>query len=65
MGLAPRWGSAPDVYMRGTSRPRRTCRVQVHAEKQRQRGYVVGNFGAGEGKERYKHAKIHATAVPF
>ncbi|KAI0684035.1 gamma-glutamyl phosphate reductase [Cytidiella melzeri] len=28
-------------------------------------GHVVGEFGAGEGKKRYKHAKIHATTVPF
>ncbi|KAI6024431.1 gamma-glutamyl phosphate reductase [Pisolithus marmoratus] len=29
------------------------------------KGHVVGEFGVGEGKRRYKHAPIKATAVPF
>ena len=28
-------------------------------------GHVVGEFGSGEGKKRYKHAPIHADSVPF
>ena len=28
-------------------------------------GHVVGEFGAGEGKRRYKHRHIEATTVPF
>jgi len=30
-----------------------------------QKGHVVGEFGVGEGKKRYKHRKIAAEAVPF
>ncbi|KII87484.1 hypothetical protein PLICRDRAFT_43129 [Plicaturopsis crispa FD-325 SS-3] len=28
-------------------------------------GHVVGDFGVGEGKKKYKHARIEATTVPF
>ena len=28
-------------------------------------GHVVGEFGAGEGKRRYKHRSIAAATVPF
>ena len=28
-------------------------------------GHVAGEFGAGEGKKRYKHKRIEASAVPF
>jgi len=30
-----------------------------------EKGHVVGEFGVGEGKKRYKHNRIDATAVPF
>ncbi|THH14764.1 hypothetical protein EW146_g5613 [Bondarzewia mesenterica] len=29
------------------------------------KGHVVGEFGSGEGKKRYKHTPIHATSLPF
>ncbi|KAI0793767.1 gamma-glutamyl phosphate reductase [Fomes fomentarius] len=29
-----------------------------------EQGHVVGEFGVGEGKKRYKHRKIDASAVP-
>lgn len=29
------------------------------------KGHIVGEFGVGEGKKRYKHATINATTVPF
>lgn len=29
------------------------------------KGHVVGEFGSGEGKKKYKHAPIQATSVPF
>lgn len=29
------------------------------------KGHVVGEFGAGEGKKRYKHAPIATSSVPF
>ncbi|KAM5544244.1 hypothetical protein V8D89_001904 [Ganoderma adspersum] len=28
-------------------------------------GHVAGEFGTGEGKKRYKHRRIEASAVPF
>lgn len=28
-------------------------------------GHIVGEFGVGEGKKQYKHAKIEANTVPF
>lgn len=28
-------------------------------------GHVVGDFGVGEGKKKYKHARIEAATVPF
>jgi len=30
-----------------------------------QKGHIVGEFGVGEGKKRFKHRKIDAEAVPF
>ncbi len=30
-----------------------------------EQGHVVGEFGVGEGKKRYKHRKIDASAAPF
>lgn len=29
------------------------------------KGHIVGEFGVGEGKKQYKHAKIDTTSVPF
>ncbi|TCD69477.1 hypothetical protein EIP91_007603 [Steccherinum ochraceum] len=29
------------------------------------KGHVVGEFGSGEGRKKYKHAPIQATSVPF
>ena len=29
------------------------------------KGHIVGEFGVGEGKKQYKHAKINATTAPF
>ncbi|KAF8141829.1 glutamate-5-semialdehyde dehydrogenase [Boletus edulis] len=29
------------------------------------KGHIVGEFGAGEGKKRYKHTPITTSAVPF
>lgn len=29
------------------------------------KGHIVGEFGVGEGKKKYKHARINATTVPF
>ncbi|KAL6306156.1 gamma-glutamyl phosphate reductase [Sparassis latifolia] len=30
-----------------------------------EKGHVVGEFGSGEGKKKYKHRKIDATSAPF
>ena len=30
-----------------------------------EKGHIVGEFGSGEGKKKYKHAPIQATSVPF
>ena len=30
-----------------------------------EQGHVVGEFGTGEGKKRYKHRRIDASTVPF
>ncbi|KAI8985715.1 gamma-glutamyl phosphate reductase [Trametes punicea] len=30
-----------------------------------EQGHIVGEFGVGEGKKRYKHRRFEASAVPF
>ncbi len=34
-------------------------------KSQGEEGHVVGEFGTGDGKKRFKHKRFEATGVPF